>query len=118
MKNQDFQEFLKSIDEARAIRVGKHKASRIMTFNPKQGKAANVAVVTTRGRLVIPSSMRRRHGIKRGTRISFVEEGNKIILTPLTPAYFQRSAGILGTGGRVLKALLEEHAIDCERENR
>ena len=34
MKTRDFNELLKSIDEARAIRAGKRKPSRVITFNP------------------------------------------------------------------------------------
>ena len=66
------------------------------------------SVVTTKGQLVIPARIRRRHGIKRGTRVCLIEHGEEIVLKPLTPEYFQKAAGILGTGGKVLKAFLEE----------
>ena len=39
MKTKDFNELLKSIDEARAIRVGKRTPSRVITFNPLEVKA-------------------------------------------------------------------------------
>lgn len=39
MKTQDFKALLKSIDEARAIRVGRRKPSRVITFNPVAVKA-------------------------------------------------------------------------------
>ena len=35
----------------------------------------NTANVTSKGRLVVPSRIRRRLGIKPGTRVNFVEEG-------------------------------------------
>ena len=38
MRTRDFQTLLKSIDEARAIRTGKRKPSRIITFNPVEVK--------------------------------------------------------------------------------
>ena len=38
MKAKDFTELLKSIDEARAIRTGKRKPSRVVTFNPLEVK--------------------------------------------------------------------------------
>ena len=38
MRAKDFNELLKSIDEARAIRVGKRKPSRVRTFNPLEVK--------------------------------------------------------------------------------
>ena len=39
MKTQDFNELLKSIEEARAIRAGKRKPSRVITFHPLEVKA-------------------------------------------------------------------------------
>ena len=39
MKMKDFDDFLKSIDEARAIRAGKRKPSRVITFRPLEVKA-------------------------------------------------------------------------------
>ena len=44
MKAKDFNELLKSIDEARAIKAGKRKPSRVITFNP-------ITVKTIRKRL-------------------------------------------------------------------
>ena len=38
MKTKDFNELLKSIDEARAIRAGKRKPSRVITFTPLRVK--------------------------------------------------------------------------------
>ena len=39
MKTKDFDGLLKSVDEARAIRAGKRKPSRVITFNPVEVKA-------------------------------------------------------------------------------
>ena len=39
MKAKDFNELLKSIDEARAIKAGKRKPSRIITFNRVEVKS-------------------------------------------------------------------------------
>lgn len=72
------------------------------------------SVVTTKGQLVIPARIRRRHGIKRGTRVCLIDQGEDIVLRPLTPTYFQKAAGILGTGGKVLKAFLEEKKRERE----
>ena len=73
-----------------------------------------MSIVTTKGQLVIPARLRRRHGIKKGTRICLIEHGEEIVLRPLTPEYFQKAAGILGTGGKVLKAFLEEKKRERE----
>ena len=39
MKTKDFADLLKSIDEARDIRAGRRKPSRIITFNPVEVKS-------------------------------------------------------------------------------
>jgi AbrB family looped-hinge helix DNA binding protein len=42
---------------------------------------------TAKGQIVIPSSIRRRLGIKEGTRIQIEENGKEIILKPITRDY-------------------------------
>jgi AbrB family looped-hinge helix DNA binding protein len=51
--------------------------------------------VTTRGRIVIPSSVRRKMGIAEGTRIQIEvdEVHNRIILTPITRHYVHSLRG-------------------------
>ncbi len=67
-----------------------------------------MSIVTTKGQLVIPARLRRRHGIKKGTRVCLIEHGEEIVLKPMTAEYFEKMAGILGTKGKVLKSLMEE----------
>jgi hypothetical protein len=52
--------------------------------------------------------------IKPGTRVNFETRHGDIVLTPLTPRYFERMAGCLGTGGKATKALLEERRRERE----
>ena len=73
-------------------------------------------VVTTKGQIVIPSKIRRRLNIKRGTRLYIEERGEELIIKPVTPAYFEKIAGVLSTRGKLSKALLAERAKDKERE--
>lgn len=73
-------------------------------------------IVTTKGQIVIPSKIRHRLKIKRGTKLYIEERGNELILKPVTPEYFERIAGVLPTKGKLSKALLEERAKDKERE--
>lgn len=73
-------------------------------------------VVTTKGQIVIPSKIRHRLKIKRGTKLYIEERGHELILKPVTPEYFERIAGVLQTKGRLSKALIEERAKDKERE--
>lgn len=76
------------------------------------------SVVTTKGQVVIPRRIRAKFHIKKGTRICFELGGGEIVLKPLTQEYFEKMAGILGTGGKATKALLEERARDRQREDR
>ena len=78
----------------------------------------NTSVVTTKGQIVIPKKIRSLLHIKTGTQIYFEPRNGEIVLKPLTPAYFEKMAGILGTGGKITKRLLEERAKDREREDR
>ena len=73
-------------------------------------------VVTTKGQIVIPSKIRQRLKIKRGTKLYIEERGDELILKPVTPEYFERIAGILPTKGKLSKALLEERAKDKGKE--
>ena len=76
------------------------------------------SVVTTKGQVVIPRRIRARFHIKKGTRVCFELGGGEIVLKPLTREFFEKMAGIFGTGGKATKALLEERAKDREREDR
>lgn len=76
------------------------------------------SVVTLKGQVVIPKKIRSMFHIKKGTQVRFEPRNGEIVLKPLTPEYFEKMAGILGSGGKVTKALLEERAKDRERENR
>jgi len=75
-----------------------------------------ITIVTTKGQIVIPSKIRRKYNIKKGTKLYIEENGTEIILKPLTPEYIEKLAGILGTKGKLTQLLLEERAKDRERE--
>ena len=66
------------------------------------------AMVTTKGQIVIPSPIRHRHKIKKGTRVCFLEQGSDIVLRPITDDYIDRLKGLLKTKGKTLQALLDE----------
>ena len=73
-------------------------------------------VVTAKGQIVIPSRIRRRLNIKKGTKLYIEERDDELVLKPVTPEYFRKIAGVLQTEGKLSKVLLEEHARDIERE--
>ena len=68
------------------------------------------ASVTTKGQVVIPSKLRRKFGIKKGTQVLVYEKDGDIIVKPITDEYIENMAGITGTKGKLLKALKEEKA--------
>ena len=70
---------------------------------------------TVKGQIVIPAALRRKYGIKNGTKIIITDLGDAIVLKPVTEQYLKNLQGSLkGKGG--LKVLLEERRIDKERE--
>lgn len=70
---------------------------------------------TIKGQIVIPANLRRKYGIKNGTKIIVTDIGDSIVLKPVTEQYLKNLQGSLkGKGG--LKALVEERRKDKERE--
>jgi AbrB family looped-hinge helix DNA binding protein len=76
----------------------------------------DTTVVTTKGQIVIPSRIRRKYDIKKGTKLYVEERGEYIVLKPITEEYFEKLAGILPTKGKLSKALLRERQDKKERE--
>ena len=68
---------------------------------------------TSKGQIVIPASIRRRLGIREGTRIKIEEHGDEIILKPITREYVHRQRGKF-RGKGLMKALLAEKKRERE----
>jgi AbrB family looped-hinge helix DNA binding protein len=70
---------------------------------------------TSKGQIVIPSSIRRKLGIKEGTRIQIeLKEGeNVIVLKPITREYIHSLRGKL-RGKGLMKALMAEKRRERE----
>jgi len=62
---------------------------------------------TTRGRIVIPVTLRRKYDIKEGTRIFIEDNGDSIVLKPITEEYLKKLQGSLKSKG-ALKTLVNE----------
>jgi len=79
----------------------------------KEAKVETTA--TSKGQIVIPSSVRRKFGIKEGTRIQIeVDEGSReIILKPITREYVHSLRGKFKG-----KGLLAELMTEKERERK
>ena len=70
--------------------------------------------VSTKGQLVIPAELRRKYGIKPGPRVEVIDQGDQIILQPITEEYVRKLRGSL-KGGNALRVLEEERRKDKER---
>ncbi len=73
-----------------------------------------VSTVTTKGQLVIPSKLRRKFGIRKGTQVAFLEEDQRLVLQPLTPEFIRSLRGSLKGEPSALKALLEHRKKERE----
>jgi AbrB family looped-hinge helix DNA binding protein len=70
------------------------------------------ATFTSKGQLVVPAELRRKHGIKAGTKVHFLEDDfGRIVLQPLTEEYINRIRGMLAGGPDLLAALKEERQM-------
>ncbi len=74
------------------------------------------STVTSKGQLVIPARLRRKLGIRKGTRVSFTEDNGRLILQPVTREFIHSLQGSLKGSPSLLDALLEERRRDRERE--
>lgn len=74
----------------------------------------NTTVVTTKGQIVIPAEIRKKYGIKVGTKIRFDEEDGEIKLVPITEEVIKNNIGLLRTKGKLLKALQKEKEVERE----
>ncbi len=72
--------------------------------------------MSSKGQLVVPARLRRRHGIKPGTQVCFIERDNEIIFQPITPEFVRSLCGMLKSDASATQELLKERAADNKRE--
>ncbi len=79
------------------------------------------AYVTSKGQVVVPARLRRKFGIKEGTRLNFTEENGRIVVQPVTKEFINSFCGIFKTkpGEKsAVQELLEDRAAERAREDR
>jgi AbrB family looped-hinge helix DNA binding protein len=65
---------------------------------------------TSKGQLVIPAALRRKHKIEAGTKVKFLEDQfGRIVLQPITEEYIDRVMGLLADGPDLLAIWVKEH---------
>lgn len=86
-----------------------------MSANPE------TAYVTSKGQVVVPVRIRRKFGIKAGTRLNFQEENGRIVVQPVTRDFIDSFCGVfkLKPGEKsAVQELLEDRARERAREDR
>lgn len=77
-----------------------------------------VVTVSEKGWIVIPKEIRKRHGIKKGDKISVVDYGGRIYLFRAPQDPIREALGMLKDDGPPLtQTLLEERRREKAREN-
>jgi AbrB family looped-hinge helix DNA binding protein len=76
---------------------------------------ADIATVSTKGQFVIPADIREALGIRPGTRIAVLREGNRIILEPVNREYLRALRGSLAGSPSMTDELLKERREEERR---
>lgn len=76
----------------------------------------DTSVVKIKGQIAVPVRIRQRVGIKKGTKVVFIEQNGKLMIRPLDGSYFESLAGILGTHGKMMKSLKDGKKSECTYE--
>ena len=83
--------------------------------------ATESAYVTSKGQVVVPARLRRKLGIKTGTRLNFSEEAGRMIVQPVTKEFIDSYCGIFKSkpGEKsAVQELMEDRAKERAREDR
>ena len=70
---------------------------------------SDILRVSTKGRVTIPSKMRKRFGICPGMLVAFQEEGGHLLIQPLSLDFVKSFRGVLKRGA-TLKSRFDERA--------
>lgn len=72
---------------------------------------------TSKGQLVVPAELRRKHGIKAGTKVKFLEDQyGRIVLQPISEEYIDRVMGCLAGGPDLVAEWMQEHRKEGEHD--
>ncbi len=64
--------------------------------------------LSSKGQIILPSELRKKTNIKKGSKFIIEFKDNKIILTLLNKEFYERLAGSISEKGKLLKALISE----------
>jgi len=70
--------------------------------------------LSEKGWVVIPNSIRKRYGLKKGDQVNIIDYGDIISIIPLSADPIKESAGLLKGGASLTKDLIEQRKRDKE----
>ncbi len=77
------------------------------------------ATFTSKGQLVVPAELRRKHRIEPGTRVKFLEDQfGRIVLQPISEEYVDRVMGCLADGPDLNKQWERDHRTEDKSRER
>ena len=72
------------------------------------------SILSEKGWVVIPNSIRKRYGLKKGDQVNIIDYGNIISIVPLSTDPIKESAGLLKGGTSLTSELIEQRKRDKE----
>ena len=78
----------------------------------------HTATVSAKGWVVIPKSMRDKHGLRKGSRVQVVDYGQILALVPLPDDPIKALHGMFEGGPSLTKDLLKERAHERDSEEK
>ncbi|MCX5895619.1 MAG: AbrB/MazE/SpoVT family DNA-binding domain-containing protein [Proteobacteria bacterium] len=75
----------------------------------------SVVTATIKGQIVIPATIRKKYGIRKGSKVNIYEQNNRIVMEPIVNDPVAEGRGMLKTKGRVLRCLVKEREKEAKR---
>ena len=72
------------------------------------------SITTNKGQIVVPKKLRSKYGIKKGTRVAFIDKNGELVLRVMDKEYFRSFVGITKGAGSAIDELMKEKAIEKE----
>jgi AbrB family looped-hinge helix DNA binding protein len=72
-------------------------------------------VVSSKGQIVIPATLREQLGIQAGTRLAIQRENHHLVLQPITDEFIHSLRGCLKGKTSLVEAREREHTIEKDR---
>ena len=72
------------------------------------------SITTNKGQIVVPKKLRNKYGIKKGTKVAFIDKNGELVLRVMDKEYFKNFVGITKGPGSVIDELMKEKEIEKE----